>query len=80
MAVGSGLAATSHCCIHSKGVPGKDCAMHLASKALAKKSINKSRNCKEKTLVVTTAETENTQHQVTDTHKQIYCVPMHYRP
>lgn len=83
----SGLAAVvklhcskSHCCIHCKGVPGKDCAMQLASKALTKKGANKGRNCKGNTLIetTTTAEPEDAAlHQVTVTHMQIHCVPVH---
>lgn len=70
-------AQKSRCCIRSEGVPGKDCAMQLASKALTKKSANKSRNCKGKSLIETTAEAEDALHQVTDTHMQIQCVPVH---
>lgn len=44
--------------------------MHLASKALAKKSTNKGRNCKGKTLIETPAEVEDTLPQVTDTRVQ----------
>lgn len=58
-------------------MPGKDCARQLASKALAKKSTNKSRSCKGKTLIETTAEAEDTLHQVTDTHRLIHCAPVH---
>lgn len=70
------------CRIHSEGVPGKDCAMQLASKALAKKSTNKSRNCKGKILIETPAEAEDTLHQVTHTHTHTcadsLCTSAHY--
>lgn len=53
---------------HSTGVSGKEGAIQLASKALMKKSTDRSLHYKGSTIIETTPEKDDTLPQVMDTH------------